>query len=452
MKIVIATPHYPPHHIGGTEQLSQRMALRLAERGHSVQLVCIESITAPAGQALCEVEVDNGVTVYRLHYNQAAAGDTRSWDFRNPLVQSWFAGFLAEQRPEIVHVFSGYLLSGSLIEAALDAGVKTVVTLLDFWFACPRITLLRSDGQLCAEPVPPARCAWCRLAEKRRYRLSDQALGGRLGEVFTRLAAQPGAAALLGAEPAVQLAAERRAYLQSVLARADAVVTHSHFLEEKIRQYGFDSRRWVYLPNGLPQAARRPAPAAAAAGVLRIGYLGQIAPHKGVEVLLDAYLEMDARPGQAELHIFGSLEQWPAYAQRLAQKAAGRPDIFLAGSFGAGEQARVLAGLDVVVVPSIWFENRPTVILEAFAHGKPVITSRLGGMTEMVRHGVDGLLFTPGDAHDLAGQLRSLLGPHSRLEELRAGIGPVQRFEDELAQLEELYARLLESQSEAVAA
>ena len=72
------------------------------------------------------------------------------------------------------------------------------------------------------------------------------------------------------------------------------------------------------------------------------------------------------------------------------------------------EWRAVLHDVDVLVVPSMWIENAPFIIREAFAAGVPVIASDLGGMAEMVRDGVDGLLFPPGDARSLAACLRRL--------------------------------------------
>ena len=71
--------------------------------------------------------------------------------------------------------------------------------------------------------------------------------------------------------------------------------------------------------------------------------------------------------------------------------------------------AAVLHDVDVLVVPSMWIENAPFIIREAFAAGVPVIASNLGGMAEMVKDGVDGLLFPPGDAVSLGGCLRRLI-------------------------------------------
>jgi glycosyltransferase involved in cell wall biosynthesis len=99
--------------------------------------------------------------------------------------------------------------------------------------------------------------------------------------------------------------------------------------------------------------------------------------------------------------------------------------------------------MDVLVVPSRWYENGPGVIFEAFAAGVPVVATDLGGMSEFVRPEKDGLLFGLEDHDDLARQLRRLLEEPGLLESLRAGIRPVKTVQENVDELETLYGGLL---------
>ena len=98
--------------------------------------------------------------------------------------------------------------------------------------------------------------------------------------------------------------------------------------------------------------------------------------------------------------------------------------------------------LDVLVVPSRWYENAPGVIFEAFAARMPVIATDLGGMSEFVRPGKNGLLFALDRAEDLAGQLRTLIEDRSLLGRLLAGIEPVKTVDEYAGELIELYGTL----------
>jgi glycosyltransferase involved in cell wall biosynthesis len=127
-----------------------------------------------------------------------------------------------------------------------------------------------------------------------------------------------------------------------------------------------------------------------------------MAPHKGVHVLVDAFRRVHDPGITLDLH--GPLTMAPAYVERLRIAAAGDPRIRFRGGFAEGGQADILAGLDLVVVPSVWWENSPLVVLEALAEGVPVVASAIGGLPEIVPEGA-GMVVPPGDAAALAAVL-----------------------------------------------
>jgi glycosyltransferase involved in cell wall biosynthesis len=185
--------------------------------------------------------------------------------------------------------------------------------------------------------------------------------------------------------------------------------------------------------------ARRPTD-----GVLRIGFVGQIAPHKGIHLLVSAFRRLKTRGQPLELHIYGGLQVFPKYVETLRRLAGDDTRIHFLGRFENHRSHEVLSGIDVLVVPSTWYENRPMAILEAQASGTPVITAALGGMAEMVRDEVDGLHFLPDSVGDLERQLQRVLDEPELLPRLRAGISPPRNREDEMQQLMDIYAALVQ--------
>ncbi len=445
MKVLIATPHYPPKYIGGTEQIAYRTAHALTDRGHQVSVVSVESIQANEDEPFCLTQEEAGVKVHRLHFQTDQDLNFHQSSYRNEQVQSWLSQFLLEEKPDIVHLLSGYLISASVLEAAYALQIAVVVTLLDYWFVCPRITLLRSNGDICPEPVPPSRCAWCKLSRKRRFRVPDEKLRGIPGNAYTLLGKYRPVTRIMGMENEIHAIDDRREYLKQMLEQADAVISHSQFLQEKIRENGIFTDNVVYLPNGIDFDEVKATGPAKTPRAVRIGYIGQIAQHKGVHVLIDAFLAIHAAPEEAELHIYGDGSRWPEYTAFLQQKAKNHPGIFFKDSFAASQVGNVLDSLDVLVVPSIWFENRPTVILEAFSRRKPVIVSDLGGMVEMVQHDVDGLRFKAGDAYHLSVMLHRIVEDPALLDDLAASIQPVKTISDEIDEIEQLYAKILKT-------
>jgi glycosyltransferase involved in cell wall biosynthesis len=116
--------------------------------------------------------------------------------------------------------------------------------------------------------------------------------------------------------------------------------------------------------------------------------------------------------------------------------------VILHGIVPHAEIPAALAALDVLVLPSVWLENAPLVIEEAFLAGVPVVASDLGGMAERVEHGRSGLLFRAGDPLALRRTLARLEAEPGLLERLRAGLPRVESMEEDAAETRALYERL----------
>ena len=144
---------------------------------------------------------------------------------------------------------------------------------------------------------------------------------------------------------------------------------------------------------------------------LRLGYIGTLAAHKGVHVLIDAFRALPV--GRATLQIYGNPDELPDYATQLQQRAAGHPGINFCGVFPNAAIAQVLSQVDALVVPSLWQENTPLVLHSAQAARCAVVASDFAGISAVVAHNVNGLLFEPGNVGALKSQLNRLLTePH----------------------------------------
>ncbi|MGD2144389.1 MAG: glycosyltransferase family 4 protein [Anaerolineae bacterium] len=427
MKVLVAIHHFPPRYTSGAELRAYRTAKWLQDHGHSVPVICVEAIDGGDGPDLTyEDDVYHGLLVRRLSFNLAATPDPFRWTYDNPWIGEHLRGYLVELAPHVFHLISGYLMSGSTLRAAHDLGIPTVVTLTDFWFLCPRITLLRSDGQLCVPPFDAATCARCLAEEKRRYRIPGRIAPGVM-QVFWRTRRER-----------VAQIQRRMDFLRETLNGVDAIISPSQFLREIFIRAGISPKRITSSRQGrdfpnLTSDLLEKTPASH----LRIGYLGQIAPHKGVHVLFEAVRRL---PGAAlEVKAYGDAAPFLKYTRRLRQMARRDSRLNLSGVYERTEVSRVLQGLDVVVVPSLWYENSPNTILEAFAHRTPVIASDLGGMAELVQDGENGVRFAAGDVRSLADELRRLRDNPQLLSRLRDGIRAVKSVSEEMAELRDIY-------------
>jgi glycosyltransferase involved in cell wall biosynthesis len=177
----------------------------------------------------------------------------------------------------------------------------------------------------------------------------------------------------------------------------------------------------------------------------RFGYFGQLNRFKGISVLLEALISLGPN-FDGHLWIHGANLELAAPGVRhqfvaLRKKAEGAAT--LAGEYDRADLGQLMANIDWVVVPSIWWENSPVVIQEAYQYGRPVICSDIGGMAEKVADGVSGLHFRRGDVASLAKVMRRAAKTSGLWEKLRSGIPSVYAMEDHVASLRMLYEGLL---------
>jgi len=230
------------------------------------------------------------------------------------------------------------------------------------------------------------------------------------------------------------------------LGQADAVVVATHFLKNMLVRSGYaEEIKIVICPYGLDISGWNPVAVTPgdAHNLLRIGYIGQITYQKGVHLLIQAFNRLKGSARIPELKIYGDLRRFPHYAAWLERLAEGNPRVIFAGTYDNKDTPRVFAGIDVLVVPSIWYEGAPLVIAEAFATKTPVVAAGIGGMAELLRHEVNGLVFRAGSVEDLVTHLQRLLDDVDLLNRLRQGIGEVRSIDDEMAQLMGIYNSLV---------
>ena len=113
------------------------------------------------------------------------------------------------------------------------------------------------------------------------------------------------------------------------------------------------------------------------------------------------------------------------------------------GGYNNEDIAKIFSEIDVLVVPSIWYENSPLVIQEAFLAKVPVIASWIGGIPELVQNGINGLLFKPGDKKELQEKMEYVIGNPDFLRKARENIPIIETIEVHTKKMEMLYRELL---------
>jgi glycosyltransferase involved in cell wall biosynthesis len=240
----------------------------------------------------------------------------------------------------------------------------------------------------------------------------------------------------------------RKRFIQSHLQLVDLFTAPSEEALEQYVRWGIPRERITVEPYAVRPAP--PAPVQERERRDRFAFFGQFTPYKGVDVLLEAMELLGERfEGHLWLH-GGNLErQRPEFRARFEELVERKPaTVTIAGSYERSELRRLMEGIDWVVVPSVWRETGPIVVLEAFQHARPVIATDVGGMAEKVADGVSGLQFRRSDPRSLAAAIERAAGEQGLWERLRSGIPAVPTIDERVGVLTAHYRDALERRGE----
>jgi glycosyltransferase involved in cell wall biosynthesis len=411
LRVLLTTHQFFPEFSSGTEVLTLGVARELIARGIEV---CI--LTGFPGDKSGENigRMDRyeyeGLQVYRFFHAFRIMPGQKSrveGDFDNRLAAAYFREIASAFKPDLVHCFHLHRLGTGIIAEAVAAGIPVFFTPTDFWALCPTGQLMDLAGAACAGPSRNAGNCIVHLAAN-RLGMATGAWLSSLPDVIGSLAVAAAKSGLLperaGAGEIISVS-ERKDLIVSRLNQVERIVVPTRMMERLLIGHGVDACRISYSAFGME--CHSPARRRERSGPgfpLRVGYIGTLAPHKGCHVLVEAFNGLE--DGAATLRIYGRETDFPDYARELRRIANGNRRIEFPGGFPNERIGEVIADLDVMVVPSLWQENSPLVIYSAQAFGCPVIGSDVEGIVEVVRDGVDGLIFRRGDAEALRGKLR----------------------------------------------
>lgn len=423
MRILLALHTWPPEGKGGTEAHAQSVAAALSERGHQI------GVFARTGRPeRPEFEVttswEGKTSVSRIN-NTYAQEETFEATYKNQRIHEAFEREMDEFKPDLVHIHHLTGLSTTIIEAVKARGLPLVITLHDFWMQCPRGQRMTNGLSLC-ETIDRTNCLSC--------------LSKLWPNYFKDRENEPTIVDLRGQLSPASLAEFDR-HMTYALNLCDVVVAPSAFHAERIQDFPIDPDRVVALPHGLsPIAGLKPRDTGKKP--TRIGYLGSVIPVKGVHVLIEAFMKLGRR--DLSLHIHGEVMRHHedlTYGARLQAQARRAPNIHFHGGYVVQDLQKLLSELDILVVPSIWWETYCLTIREGLMAGIPVVASDLGALREALDGERDGLLFRPGDADHLKQRLTELIDQpevYARYCNRGAAVKPMARY---VTELEALYER-----------
>ncbi len=472
MRILLVSHDFLPRHPAGTEIYTNQLGLALRRRGHEVHVFTTEK---DIGRTNLEVELRHygDLPVHELVNNLFYNDFHETWDYP-PAVAS-FAAFLDEVSFDVVHFMHLMYLSVGCLEEVARRGLPVFYTLHDYWLQCPRFgQRVHADRSIC-HAIEFQRCGECMSNFKFRQTRVQRALAkgiaavnrktgvdfgpparglaGRLGKKSTGLdseategwegSLEEGRDSPEAAPMQREIEERDRALRRRILPVVDRFIAPSQFLRNSFVSWGIPDEQIEYLRTGIDltpfDGFRRER-----ADHVRVGFIGTVVPHKGLHVLLRAWARLSKElTDEHELRIFGPLQHNPSYVKAV-RELAEEVRVPLRGALKAEEVSQALCQIDVLVVPSVWYENSPLIILEALATRTPLVVSDLGGMAELVEPGRSGERFRVGDPESLAKVLQGYMEEPERLDALYPDDLVVRSVDRDAERLEQLYGEARE--------
>lgn len=453
MKVLQVPFTYHPAPCGGTEIYVEALAQRL--QAHGVESV----IAAPAQQN--ETLERNGLCVRRYALSEQVDDLRDLYGEGDATAAANFERVLEEERPTVVHLHAQTRgVSLRMVRAARRRRIPVVYTYHTPTATCQRGTLLRWGNEVCDGTMKERLCAACALEGRGVNRLAAHVLAAvpaAVGGLCGRAGLRGGVWTAIRAR---ELTGLRHGCAREFLAETDHVVAVCEWVREVLLRNGVPAEKITLSRQGLCQEE----PAKAESGKqkaeisafsfplstfgdrppLRVAFLGRLDRTKGVDILVRAVRAVPELNLSLDIYGIAQGAGGEAYAVSLLELVGGDRRITFRPPVDASQVVETLRGYDLLAVPSQWLETGPMVVLEAFAAGVPVLGSRLGGLAELVRDGVDGLLVPAADSAAWSAALRRLSAEPDLLTHLRRGIKPPRTMYAAAAEMAALYQRLLE--------
>ena len=223
------------------------------------------------------------------------------------------------------------------------------------------------------------------------------------------------------------------------------MVAVSQWVSDVLRRNAVPVAKITLSRQGIDAPAQVPRPTALReqAGPLKIAYFGRIDRAKGPDLLARALKMIPKAPVQVDIFAIRQAAGPDQVYDWLAAQAQQDPRLTLRTAIAPDKVTGIMADYDLIAVPSRWLETGPLVALEAFAAGVPVLGANLGGIAELVRDGVDGILVAPDDAAAWAATISRLAEDRHLIDALRARIAPPRTMDAAADDMATLYARIL---------
>jgi glycosyltransferase involved in cell wall biosynthesis len=428
MKIVLSARAFAPPFVGGVDVYADRLGCALQRLGHDVSFIAVDptaEINNPTITTVPDKHLDR--RVWRLKFafsNRPKAVFDNAYD---PEMGQAVERILRLEKPDLFIILNFYMITLASVEVARSLRIPIVHIATDFVPVCRRATFIRWDGRPCQVGESIKSCSQCFLSHRVLGRLAASTLGKSPEKMIVRWAGK--GASRRPPHPLwllkpywnqVRTMEQRLTLLRPLRRKIDLVLAPTRYTLNVFLANGFAPDQVHFLPFGVETSNHVTEIQHHPASHIRFMFIGRLQPYKGAHLLVGAFNNLESPKGAA-LTVYGTADGHEAYVNQLTTKMASNERVQFGGRIDPMDLATAFAGADYFVLPSTWHENSPLVLLDALQSKTPVIASDIGGVTDMIQDGVNGLLFPMGNQQALQQVLQRVIDQPALLEQLRSG-------------------------------
>jgi glycosyltransferase involved in cell wall biosynthesis len=413
------------------------------------------------GKPYTRAHKNKGIFYFGIQNSPLFMGDSLenpSGNLSQKDLENQFRRILLEFRPNLVHIHELHRMPVSIVDDCKRQDIPVFITLHDYWYLCPLFQLFTSQETICSGPDFGRNCVITCLAGEPIRRFYRRCLrisqGTELNNILLRFRNR---FKKLRNEPLWQTSrhhyvpknhrniklskkilelGRRQIQLKRILYEANALHAVSNACAQKYIQHGVPEERIQVLQLGLPaKKFLKPNIKTFRQPPLKLGFLGTLGPSKGAQLLMEAAEYFT--PQSVEFHIYGKAREEDVAL--IKQHAGKSKNIFYHGKYALEDLENIFGQFHLLVIPSLWVETLGLIGLEAQAAGVPVLASDVGGMTDYVKEGKNGMLFQQGSVSALVACINNILQRPELIEKMsRNVIEPIGMY-DHCRDMERLY-------------
>ena len=449
MKILIVVHTFFPKYLGGTEVCVSELSSRFQKKGDQVKILTTDPLS-DSNTYQSTISTHNNIEVVTINKDIRKYSSFKE-TYKDDKTLKSFRNIIKEFQPDVIHYHHLMHLSLDYIKIAKDKNIPQVVTLHDFWFQCLTHQRVTTSGKLC-QSFDSKKCTKClsdilnagpivNTTFSLNGFINDHHKIEYLKNISNKLISRLQGKILYQTNLSKyqKLVLDRNDLIKKSLSQVDLVIYPTKFLANEFKKWGLKTKTEITSSDGINTLLFKDFKRNKS-NTIRFGYIGSIIPNKGLDMVLKAWPKLVS--GSYNLKIYGNLLTDKKYSSYIQNLSKGLKNIEFCGNFPFKDISKIYSNIDVLIVPSRWFENAPLVLRNALQTGTSVIATNLGSMPELIKHNVNGFLYENENVNDLAKLMNHVIKNKAILMRMENEAIPQKSIEDNANELLTYYKKL----------